>query len=61
MVDYEDLEMGGNWSESLREQLIDRKTGSQSYGSILLTPDDAHLIQQRRTWYFRPISKTAFT
>jgi hypothetical protein len=61
MVDYEDLEPMGNWSDSLREQLIDRKTGSQNYDSIVLTPDDAYLIEQRRTWYFRPISKTAYT
>lgn len=61
MVDYEELETAGNWSDSLRHQLIDRMNGSQPYSSVWLTPDDSYVIQQQRTWYFRPISKTAFT
>ncbi len=61
MVDYEDLEPSGNWSDSLRRQLINRETGTQSYSSVTLTPDHAHVIHQLRTWYFRPISKTAYT
>ncbi|KAK4015396.1 hypothetical protein OUZ56_030377 [Daphnia magna] len=61
IVDYEDLEPTGEWSDSLRQQLLDRKTGSHSYNSTTLTPDDAYLIHQRRTWHFRPISKTAYT
>lgn len=61
MVDYEDLEDVGSSSDSFRRQLIDRKTGSQSIHSTLLTPDNAYLINQRRTWHYRSISKTSYT
>lgn len=59
-VDYEDLEPMGEWSEALRRKLIDGKNGTQPYSPILVTPDNAYVVQQKRTWHFRPIAKTAY-
>lgn len=60
MVDFEDLESTGVWTQSLRQHLIDRNVGIQHYSPIVLL-DDAYVINQQRTWYFRPIGKTPYS
>jgi len=60
MVDYEDLEPEGEWSSAFRRKLIDGMNGSQSYHPVTSTPDNAYVIGEKRTWFFRPIAKTPY-
>lgn len=60
VVDYEDLEPSGPWSESLRQKLVDGRKGSLPYSPITMTPDAGYAIQQKRLWFFRAIAKTAY-
>jgi len=60
IVDFEDLETDGVWTESLRQHLVDRNVGLQHYSPVVLL-DEAYVIDQQRTWYFRPIAKTPYS
>jgi len=60
MVDFEDLESTGVWTQSLRQHLIDRNVGMQHYSPTVLV-DDAYVVNQQRTWYFRPVGKTPYS
>ena len=60
IVDYEDLEPAGPWSDSLRQKLVDGRKGSLPYSPVTMTPDDSYVVQHKRSWYFRSIAKTAY-
>lgn len=60
IVDFEDLESTGAWTQSLRQYLIDRNNGKQHYSAVELL-DEVYVINQQRTWYFRPIGKTPYS
>lgn len=61
MVDFEDLEPIGNWTDELRVQLLEGKIGSIEYTPTIMTPDSAYVVRPLRSWHFRPITKTAYT
>ena len=60
MVNFEDVEPSGDWSRSLRQNLVDRSSGMQAYAAVQVV-DDYYVVDQKRTWYFRPIPKSAYT
>ena len=60
MVNFEDLEPSGNWSDSLRRMIIDRRNGSQSFTTSDLIDHAHYQVDQKRTWFVKPIAKSAY-